>query len=344
MWGETVKGIRLVWWLAVLAACAHSIPDPPAPIAMDVRPSIARDSAMPPRPMVPAPRLGRPPAPPPPLPAVPVELSPPSPLQASAVVVRVRQPPGPRVVAPSISVAGRPVDLVETREGWAGIAGLPLDSAGFQPVELAYRRAGRSETESSLVLVMPRIYPSTRIGISAGAASDPEVDARIARDRVLIDRALHGSGPEWRPREPFTWPRPAIKTSVFGQRRTFNGSVASRHLGLDLRGRRGEPVRAPAAGKVVLTGNFYYQGNAVYIDHGLGLVTAYFHFSETDVAIGDLVEQGQVIGRVGTTGRSTAPHLHWSAYVEGENIDPESLIGLTLPAGNESSKDPAGSR
>ena len=87
---------------------------------------------------------------------------------------------------------------------------------------------------------------------------------------------------------------------------------------------------APAAGRVLLTGSFYYQGNAVYVDHGMGLVTAYFHFSSIAVEEGDLVAPGQLLGRVGSTGRSTAPHLHWSAYVNGENVDPESLIGFHL--------------
>lgn len=101
-------------------------------------------------------------------------------------------------------------------------------------------------------------------------------------------------------------------------------------MGLDLRGRRGNPVYAPAAGRVLLTGRFFYQGNAVYLDHGLGLVTAYFHFSEIAVERGDFVEPGQLIGRVGSTGRSTAPHLHWSAYVDGHSVDPESLVGFVL--------------
>lgn len=327
MRGEPLKGIRLVWTTAVFAACAHSIPEAPTPVVIDARPAAERSE---PTGDVEQTALRRPPGPPLPLPDVPVELWPERPLQAGAVVVRVRQPAGPPLQRPSLAVAGRTVMLAPTAEGWAGIAALPLDSAGYQPVELVYSRAGRNEERTFVVPVAPRTYPSTRIRISAGARSDPEVDARIARERALIDAALHGSEPVWYPREPFGWPRPPVRTSAFGQRRMFNGNVASRHLGLDLRGRRGETVRAPAAGRVVLTGSFYYQGNAVYIDHGLGLITAYFHFSRTDVEIGELVEAGQVLGAVGSTGRSTAPHLHWSAYVGGANIDPESLVGLSL--------------
>lgn len=337
MRGELVKGIRFVWATAVFVACAHSIPEAPTPVVIDARPD--GPAAEPSRPVErEAPVLRRPAGPPIPLPDVPVELSPRRPLQAGVAVVRIGQPAGPALESPSLAVAGRPVMLAPSAEGWVGVAALPLDSAGYQPVELAYRRAGRSEEKTFVVPVVPRTYPSTRIRISAGARSDPEVDARIARERVVIDAALRGSGPVWLPREPFGWPRPPVRTSPFGQRRMFNRNVASRHLGLDLRGRRGDPVRAPAAGRVVLSGNFYYQGNAVYLDHGLGLVTAYFHFSRTDVEMGELVEAGEVIGAVGSTGRSTAPHLHWSAYVGGTNVDPESLIGLSLfPAGDGAS-------
>ena len=319
-----------MWATAVFAACAHSIPEPPVAVVVDARPGVP--AAEPLRTVEHEPPvLQRPPGPPLPLPEVPVELSPPRPLQASAVVVHVKQPAGAPLETLSLVVAGRPVMLGPSPDGWVGIAGLPLDSAGYHPVELVYRRAGRSEERTFFVPVLARTYPSTRIRISAGGArSDPEVDARIARDRALIDTALRGSEPVWLPREPFGWPRPPVRTSPFGQRRTFNANVMTRHLGLDLRGRRGEPVRAPAAGRVILTGSFYYQGNAVYLDHGLGLVTAYFHFSRTDVEMGDLVEAGQVIGAVGSTGRSTAPHLHWSAYVGAENIDPETLVGLSL--------------
>ena len=324
--GESVRHIRSLWLLA-LAACAAGVPDPPSlvmPPPDPTLPAVAFPAGH--RPFLSLRRF----PPPLPYPAPALDWSPLQPRQASAIAIRLSQPPGPDLEDITASLAGRPVAITRSGAGWVGVGGLPLDSAGFLEVHLRFRRVGIADSLIRLVHVSPRTYPSTRISISAGAASDPDVDARIERESRQIRAALLDSAGQWLPAAPFGWPRPPVQTSPFGQRRVFNGSVSSRHLGLDLRGARGAAVVAPAAGRVVLAGNFYYQGNAVYLDHGLGLVTAYFHFSSTDVREGETVEAGQLLGRVGSTGRSTAPHLHWSAYVGGENIDPESLIGLTL--------------
>ncbi len=312
----------------VALGCASALPAPPAPVDVEAVPALRSPFPFP----TTTPRLAAPPPPAPPLAAPRIDWWPVRPRQASVVRIGIRQPGGPPLEDVSVRVAGRPIRLVPAAGGWTGIAGLPLDSAGFYPIDLRFRRRGRIEVQAIYFPVEPRTFPSTRIRISAGASSDPAVEARIARERMIIRSALASSGDIWYPREPFGWPRPPERTSPFGQRRMFNGEVRSRHLGLDLRGRRGTPVRAPADGRVLLTGNFYFQGNAVYVDHGLGLVTAYFHFSSTAVREGEVVRKGQVLGRVGSTGRSTAPHLHWSAYVAGENIDPESLVGFELPA------------
>src|SRR5207244_5525602 len=99
----------------------------------------------------------------------------------------------------------------------------------------------------------------------------------------------------------------------FGAGRLFNGQLTTRHLGVDFRGAVGEPVRAANRGVVTLVDNFFLAGNVVYIDHGGGVVTAYFHLNKTLVAVGDTVKRGQVIGQVGNTVRVTCPHLHWAA-------------------------------
>jgi murein DD-endopeptidase MepM/ murein hydrolase activator NlpD len=106
--------------------------------------------------------------------------------------------------------------------------------------------------------------------------------------------------------------------------------VTSRHLGVDYAGAVGEPIRAANRGIVALVANFFLAGNVVYIDHGGGLVTAYFHMSQPLVAKGDTVERGQKIGLVGKTGRVTGPHLHWSARYGAITVNPGDL--LSLPA------------
>ncbi|MFV1988341.1 MAG: M23 family metallopeptidase [Gemmatimonadota bacterium] len=318
-------------WLSVglvLAGCA-SIPEAPAPVEVSTEPDVVSRSAT----AVPYVAPDRPSRhPPAPLPALPLDirLSPSRPTQASVVSIRIGEPPGPPLEDAVATLAGFDVGLVRRERGWIGVAALPLDSAGVFTLELTGTRNGSTVVERRTVWVSARVYPETRIGIPAREASDPEMDARIARERALIESRLMSSSANWWPDDTFAWPRPAVRTSPFGERRMFNGSVRSRHMGLDLRGRRGQPVYAAAAGRVVLTGRFVYQGNAVYVDHGLGVVTAYFHFSSIDVEEGEVVEAGQRLGRVGSTGRSTAPHLHWSAYVNGESVDPESLIGFRL--------------
>ncbi|MBG3878486.1 M23 family metallopeptidase, partial [Desulfovibrio oxamicus] len=119
---------------------------------------------------------------------------------------------------------------------------------------------------------------------------------------------------------------PGGVSSLFGLRRVFNGEPRAPHRGLDLRGEAGELVKACAAGRVALAENHYFAGNSVYIDHGMGVVSMYFHLSAMDVTPGQMVAQGQLIGRVGSTGRVTGPHLHFGMAVLGDMVDPQVLL------------------
>ncbi|HSH45010.1 MAG TPA: M23 family metallopeptidase, partial [Longimicrobiales bacterium] len=123
-------------------------------------------------------------------------------------------------------------------------------------------------------------------------------------------------------------PRDSRITSSFGTGREFNGQVTSRHMGTDFAGGVGAPVLAAAGGVVALVDQFHLGGNVVYIDHGAGLVTAYLHLSEQLVAEGDTVSAGDLIGRVGATGRVTGPHLHWIVRYGGITVDPLSFLEL----------------
>jgi murein DD-endopeptidase MepM/ murein hydrolase activator NlpD len=120
----------------------------------------------------------------------------------------------------------------------------------------------------------------------------------------------------------FLLPVTGIQTGSFGRRRVFNGQARNPHRGMDIAADNGTPVLAPSAGRVIELGDFFFSGNLVYIDHGQGLISLFAHLSEIDVELGERVSKGQVIGKVGATGRVTGPHLHWSLGLNGNWIDP----------------------
>jgi murein DD-endopeptidase MepM/ murein hydrolase activator NlpD len=157
------------------------------------------------------------------------------------------------------------------------------------------------------------------------AATLARIDRENARARQ-IGREAHEHPPMWT--ASFLKPRASVITSEFGSGRVFNGRLTARHLGVDFRGAVGEPIRAANRGVVALVDRFFLAGNVVYIDHGGGVVTSYFHLSKPLVAAGDTVKRGEVIGLVGNTGRVTGPHLHWAARYGTLTVNPLDLISL----------------
>ena len=152
------------------------------------------------------------------------------------------------------------------------------------------------------------------------------VQERIKNDREKVRQALASitAGRQWT--LPLARPVPGAVSSQFGLQRVFNGKPRGLHRGLDLRGAEGTPVQACADGQAVLCDNLYFAGNSVYLSHGEGVFTAYIHLSEIVVTPGQQVRRGQVIGRVGATGRVTGPHLHLSLFVQGHTVDPLPLL------------------
>jgi murein DD-endopeptidase MepM/ murein hydrolase activator NlpD len=161
---------------------------------------------------------------------------------------------------------------------------------------------------------------------------DSATEARIEQENELartIGHHAQNTPQLWT--LPFLRPRQSRVTSRFGRSRVFNGRVSSSHLGVDYRGALGDPIYAANRGVVALVSSFFLAGNVVYIDHGDGIVTGYFHMSQPEVAVGDTVDRGQEIGKVGATGRVTGPHLHWSARFGALTIDPADLLSLGAP-------------
>jgi murein DD-endopeptidase MepM/ murein hydrolase activator NlpD len=124
----------------------------------------------------------------------------------------------------------------------------------------------------------------------------------------------------------FLQPVEGVMTGSFGRRRVFNGQAKRPHSGMDIAANEGVPIQAPAKGRVIELGDFFFSGNLVYIDHGQGMISMFAHLSEIDVEMGQQIEKGQIIGKVGSTGRVTGPHLHWSLGLNGTWIDPSLFL------------------
>lgn len=225
--------------------------------------------------------------------------------------------------------AGEPLHFARDARGrWFALVPVHIDSSALQ---YSVRFTLGAEPRSSSVRhpLREEAFPSERLRVDPrfGAEPDAALRARIeaeGRRAAEVARAAHDTPRLWE--GDFAAPRPGRVTSGFGRARVFNGRLASRHMGTDFAGAVGAPVRTVNRGVVRIVGRFYYGGNVVYVDHGAGLVTAYLHLSATSVAFGDTVAKGQVIGRVGATGRVTGPHLHLIARYGAVTVDPMSLL------------------
>ncbi|MFN2572169.1 MAG: M23 family metallopeptidase, partial [Gemmatimonadales bacterium] len=222
-------------------------------------------------------------------------------------------------------------EALHFRDGRA-LAAVPLGTADSIAVRtLSIRWDGVVQGKTKYVPVETRNAPGERLRAAARFTPPPDsaLQARIDRERVLsrdAARRAHTVPRLWK--EPFMRPRTSRVTSPFGAGREVNGVWRSTHSGLDIAGRRGDPVRVSNRGVVALIGDFFYGGTSIYVHHGEGLMTVYHHLSRVLVAVGDTVKRGQIIGRVGATGRVTGPHLHWQAQYGGIAFEPTDLLTL----------------
>jgi murein DD-endopeptidase MepM/ murein hydrolase activator NlpD len=256
------------------------------------------------------------------LPVQGIRWQPATPRQGSLIVVTA-----PHAIAGVVS--GEPLHF---RAGKA-IAAVPLSATGSTRVEtVSMRSYGGIVGTTAYVRVAPRKAPANeevRADERFTPAPDSALLARIERERAVFREAArraHDVPKLWT--TAFIRPRAGRITSVFGSGRRVNGVWRSRHSGLDIAAKTGAPVRAANRGVVALVGDFFYGGISIYVHHGDGLMTVYHHLSRALVAAGDTVERGQIIGRVGATGRVTGPHLHWGALYGAVSFDPIDLLTL----------------
>lgn len=264
-----------------------------------------------------------------------VEWRPRFPLQGSVVLVGVRPPPGAgdSVTAVHGELAGEPLHFDLAAGEFRAVGAVPLDAGDSATAQLVIERlGGTGDTVWASLPVRRRRAPRERLRAAPEFVQPPDsVAERIRLEGELVQEVrqrAHDTPRLWS--GPFVRPRAAKVTSVFGTARIFNRVVQSRHLGVDFAGQRGAPVRAANRGVIAFVADLYYSGTTVLIDHGEGLVTGYLHLSRVLVTPGDTVVAGQLIGRVGATGRVTGPHLHWLAAYGRLTIDPLSLVTLDV--------------
>jgi murein DD-endopeptidase MepM/ murein hydrolase activator NlpD len=209
---------------------------------------------------------------------------------------------------------------------WRVLVGIDLDvTPGTYRVVVD--AAGAPQTSTPLHVVA-KAFPTRHLTVDESFVNPPpDAQTQIAADVA----ALNAIWAKPDPTRLWTTFVPAVSepaNSAFGTRSVFNGQPRSPHGGADFPSPAGTAVHAPAAGHVVLARSLYYTGNTVVIDHGLGLFSMLCHFSEIAVHDGDLVTAGQVVGKVGATGRVTGPHLHWAVRLNGARVDPMALLAL----------------
>ena len=245
--------------------------------------------------------------------------------------VAVIELPATGAARPQVSFRDRPVMVIAENERWFAVVGIPLSMAPG-PASLSIDNPDGSALP--LTFVIGNIdYPEQRLTIGNKRQVDPTAEdlERIAGDRREINRAFRS----W-DREPvdtaFHLPAIGPRSSAFGLRRFFNEQPRSPHSGVDIAAPDKSAVVAPAAGVVVATGDYFFNGNTVLIHHGQGLVTMYCHLSEIDVQDGERLDAGDLIGKIGQTGRVTGPHLHWSLSLNQVRVNPELFLVEPIPA------------
>ncbi|MFK5971546.1 MAG: peptidoglycan DD-metalloendopeptidase family protein [Candidatus Marithrix sp.] len=225
---------------------------------------------------------------------------------------------------PIIKYQNKRVVVLRYEQQWIALVGIPLNT------KLGRHTVIDQETNQQYSFkVIKKQYKVQRIRIKNKRKVNPTPNdlQRIRREKQLIKEALATT---WR--ATTTSPLPLMQpirgrfSSSFGRQRYFNGQRRSSHTGLDIAAPLGTPIGAATTGKVIRTGNYFFTGNTVIIDHGQGVVTLYGHLNTIKVISGQIVKIGEVIGTVGKTGRATGPHLHWSVSLNQNMIDPTLIM------------------
>jgi len=227
--------------------------------------------------------------------------------------------------APEVFYEKKRVLVLEKDSQWVAVIGIPLKAKiGSHAIQV------KSATETIQISfdIVDKDYPAQYIKIKNKRMVNPNPDdiKRITSERPAINKALNTWTQQVVDDLSFSLPVQGRLSSPFGLKRFFNNQPKNPHSGLDIAAAKGTTISAPAPGLVIDTGSYYYNGNTVFLDHGQGLITGYFHMSKISVKAGQIVEQGTKLGEVGETGRVTGPHLHWNVYLNKTKVDPALFV------------------
>ncbi|WP_371820272.1 peptidoglycan DD-metalloendopeptidase family protein [Verticiella alkaliphila] len=230
---------------------------------------------------------------------------------------------------PRATFQGKPVMVLRDGERWIAVVGIPLDTTrGNQTLQVTGGSTPRIEFD-----VGTRHYAEQHIKLANQRQVTPNPDDTRRIERELAEQqAAYRTFTPGTPSNVFLdRPVDGRLSSPFGLRRVFNGQPRNPHSGLDFAVPTGTPIKAPAAGRVILVGDYFFNGKTVFVDHGQGLISMFCHLSVIDVKVGDTLARGGVLGKVGATGRATGPHLHWNVSLNDVRVDPSIFIDAYKP-------------